>query len=266
MLKKTIFFIIILLMLTSTVFAGNNTTEVDHTTEYKTDLPTIKAIESGDSNISFQDNYKGYCIEWGEHSAEAGDEFYISDTSGLINKETHEDVSNHIKTFFVYFYKESQQNPIVTQHIIWKFTDNKEFSQFKANKELYNAILEKSSQTKVPDTGFLQVDNDTQMFFDFKIFISRFLEYQNYFGYNIFFKNITNINNIAINETTNQTIEPLINETIVQDKNSTTNSIVKNVTTSTSIYTMDKNKTGYEVWSLICAIFLVLLCISLRRK
>lgn len=262
---KKIIILLLLLLTISAVSAGNNTTTVDNPTEYYSDLDTVTALESGDSNISFSDGYKGYCIEWGEHSAEQGDKYYIQDHFVIINKETGEDVSNHIKIFFVYFYNESQKNPIVTQHIIWKFTDNKEFSQFRANKELYYAILNKSATTTVPDKGYIQINNTTKMVFDFKVFLAKVVEYQNYFGYNIFFENIT----YTTNETTNITNNTSNNQTNIKNNNTIYNPIAKNITTSTSTYTkLDENskKCGYEIWSLLCAIFLMVLIICLKRK
>lgn len=93
------FFIFLLIASLSIVSAGNNTTEINNTTTLYIDEPTIEAMESGDSNISFTDGYKGYCIEWGEHSAEKGEKFYI-ESSSTINKNTKEDVSNYLKTMF----------------------------------------------------------------------------------------------------------------------------------------------------------------------
>ena len=197
---KLIILILIFFISIGVVSAGNNTTIVDNPIEYyTTNTNTVTALESGDSNISFTDNYKGYCIEWGEHSAEINDTFFVDDFK-VYNKETGEDVSNYIKTFFVYFYNDTQKNPILTQHMIWKFTDNKEFSQFKANKELYYAILNKSKEVQIPNQGVLKINNKTQMVFSFKIFHAKYIEYQNYMGFRIYFENITNqINNNTIN-------------------------------------------------------------------
>ena len=43
------------------------------------------------------------------------------------------------------------------------------------------------------------------MVYSFRNFISNINEYQNYFGYKIFFQNITDKNNLTTNSTTNQT-------------------------------------------------------------
>jgi hypothetical protein len=188
---KLLLIFAILAITISPVMAGNNTTAVDNPTQYISDEPMTEALESGDSNISFSDGYKGYCIEWGEHSAEKGDKFYIRD----------EDVDNNIKTFFVYFYEESQRDVIATQHMIWKFTDDKQFSRF--NQTLYEKIIEKSATVKVPNDGVLKINDTTEMVYSFRNFISNINEYQNYFAYKIYFRNITLQNNLTQNSTGN---------------------------------------------------------------
>lgn len=188
---KLLLIFAILAITISPVMAGNNTTDVDNPTQYISDEPMTEALESGDSNISFSDGYKGYCIEWGEHSAEKGDKFYIYD----------EDVDNNIKTFFVYFYEESQRDVIATQHMIWKFTDDKQFSRF--NQTLYEKIIEKSATVKVPNDGVLKINDTTEMVYSFRNFISNINEYQNYFAYKIYFRNITLQNNLTQNSTGN---------------------------------------------------------------
>ena len=190
---KLLLLLAILIMAISPVMAGNNTTAVDNPTQYISDEPMTEALESGDSNISFSDGYNGYCIEWGEHSAEKGDKFYVHDG----------DVDNNIKTFFVYFYEESQRDVIATQHMIWKFTDNKQFSRF--NQTLYEKITEKAKTVQVPNDGVLKVNNTTEMVYSFRNFISNIIEYQNYFGYKIFFQNITLKSNLTANSTANET-------------------------------------------------------------
>lgn len=189
---KLLLIFAILAITISPVMAGNNTTDVDNPTQYISDEPMTEALESGDSNISFSDGYKGYCIEWGEHSAEKGDKFYIDDG----------DVDNNIKTFFVYFYEESQRDVIATQHMIWKFTDDKQFSRF--NQTLYEKIIEKSATVKVPNDGVLKINDTTEMVYSFRNFISNINEYQNYFAYKIYFRNITLQNNLTQNSTGNE--------------------------------------------------------------
>ena len=222
---KKLIFIILFFLLLSSVSAGNNTTEIPNPTQHIEDTPTVIALESGDSNISFSDGYKGYCIEWGEHSAEENETFYINN-----------DVDNNLKVFFVYFYEDAQKDVYATQHMIWKFTDNKEFSRF--NQTLYNNIIEKAKTTQVPNEGSLTMNNHTTMFFSFKNFISQYEEYQNYFGYKIFFKNITKQNNTQINESivdnftnitkelNNTLIDIYLNKSIIINEENNTNSSI----------------------------------------
>lgn len=261
-MRHILFTILIFFLCIGAAYAGNNTTTVDNPTIHLEDAETVTALESGDSNISFSNRYKGYCIEWGEHSAEENDTFYIEKTFKIYNKETHEDVSNHIKVFFTYFYPESQKDKIVTQHIIWKFTDNKEFSQFRANKELYYKILNKSAEVQVPDSGIYKINETHSLFFDFKVFVSQYEEFQNYFGYKFFvFEHDNQINSSTINN--NTTIIPQVynnntnftfNEFIVDDKNNSTD-------TSTSDYkkiVISSHETGINInWLIIYIVFLM---------
>lgn len=254
MIKKILILIILLLSI-SAVAAGNNTTTIDHPTVHIEEAETVTALESGDSNISFSDGYKGYCIEWGQHSAEAGDKFYI-----------HNEVDNNIKVFFVYFYEESQRDTIATQHMIWKFTDNKQFSKF--NQTLYEQIINVSSKIQVPNEGTLKLNSTTEMVFNFKNFISPIEECQNYFGYKIFFRNITyQINNSTTNniivvlpQLQNNTINFTVNELIINESNIPTSS-------STSNYekiVISSHETGINInWLIACLIILIIICLLL---
>lgn len=247
-MNKLLFIFFIFFVSIGIVSAGNNTTIVNNPTFHTEDADTVIALESGDSNISFSNNYKGYCIEWGEHSAEAGNSFYVHDN----------DVNNNIKVFFVYFYKESQKDTIATQHMIWKFTDNKEFSRF--NQSLYNQIINKARTVQVPNEGTLKINNTTEMVYSFKNFISPIEEYQNYFGYRIFFRNISyQINNSTVNNITllipqvqNYTSNYAFNQTSTNKSNNLS-------TTSTSSYkkiVISSRQTGIKFWILIFTILL----------
>lgn len=263
-MKKLLLLLLIFLTL-SAVSAGNNTTDIPNPTYHIENTSTVIALESGDSNISFSDNYKGYCIEWGEHSAEKNDAFYVDDFK-IINKITGEDVSNHIKTFFVYFYENATKNPVVTQHIIWKFTNNKEFSQFRANKELYYAILDKSSTIIVPNTGVLKINDTIEMVYDFRVFKARFLEYQDYLGFNIFFRNITNNNT-----TYNNTNTTLFNNTIMNITYSSKYNVIETINKEKLIqkkennnnYISNMHNTGHGLWLFV--LILILLIIGLKN-
>lgn len=247
----------------STVYAGNNTTEIDTPTVHVEEGDTVTAIESGDSNISFSDGYKGYCAEWGEHSAERGDKFYI-----------HDEVDNNIKVFFTYFYEDAQKDTIATQHMIWKFTDGKEFSRF--NKTLYNQIITKAATVQVPNQGTIKIDNKTEMVFSFKMFISEFEEYQNYFGYKIFFRNISSnssaqINNSMINNSNNYLDKYQNNESILTQYDTIMIKDSINSQTSTSDYKKivkfpNQHVTGNSLRLLITAMIIIIGgCIIIRK-
>ena len=236
------------------------------TTVYIASNQTVTALESGDSNISFSDGYKGYCIEWGEHSAEENESFYVADSSKAVNKITDEDVSNDLKIMFLFFYNKTQENPIVTQHMIWKFTNGKEFSKF--DKEWYNEIIELSNQYKIPDYGTIRLNDTHEFVFDFKVFIAKYLEYQNYFGYKFYVRQIdvnessqiinSTINNLTTNLTTN-----LFNEESIQYNGTYVIKIDKDIKQSI----LSKHKTGVQInWIFLCImVLLIAICFSYNK-
>lgn len=261
-MRKKIFTVIIFLtfiLMINGIAAGNNTTVVDNpTTVYVDSNETVIALESGDSNIQFSNGYKGYCIEWGEHSAEEGEVFYITNSSNAINKITNEDVSNHLKTMFLFFYNKTQENPVVTQHMIWKFTDNKQFSKF--DKEWYNNIIELSSKYKIPDSGIIKINETHEVIFNFKVFVAQYLEYQNYFAYRFIVQQIDMnesnqiINSTMNNLTTNLTTD-LFSEGSIQYNGTYTIKIEKEIKQST----LSKYKTGINTnWMFFCIIILLI--------
>ena len=108
---KLIMMLFILFMCIGSVYGGNNTTDVLNPKMLEdNDLNTTIALESGDSNISFSNNMTGYCIEYREHSANANDVFYITNTSKTLNKNDGSDVSNYLKTFFIKFHNNTIKN------------------------------------------------------------------------------------------------------------------------------------------------------------
>lgn len=257
-MRKTLITLLIILLITSigVVGAGNNTTEIENPTITISDAPTIKVIESGDSNISFEDGYKGYCAEWSEHSAEEGQEFYIEDTAIMNN-------SNYLKTMFLFFYNQTQKDIYATQHMIWKFTDNKQFSKF--NQTWYNQIVETGDKYTIPDEGKIPLNDTHQMSFSFKAFIAQINEYQNYFAYKFFIEQIPDNSTIEINNsTTNNSIIILPN---YQNNNSSSQydgtyyiDEAKNSHTSTfdkDNINLNKNKTGINIWALILMLMVI---------
>ena len=189
-MKKLILILLIFLFI-STASAGNNTTEIDDPTSVNLPKQPIEALESGDSNISFSNNFTGWCIEWGEHSAEEG-EFFKQENTFLVNN------SNYIKTMFLFFPNEVNKDIYRTQHMIWKFSDNKEFSRF--DKDWYNQIIEMGNKYKIPDKGTIQLNSTHELHFEFVILIAQYEEYQNYFAYRFWVEGVNHqINKTSVN-------------------------------------------------------------------
>ena len=101
-MKKTIItFLIILLTMTSGLNivsaeneADNNTvTSIQTSEEEKLKIKNeedrtgdiVRASENGNYNISFDDGYNGYCINYGDHEASEGHKFTVQDTSEAVN-------------------------------------------------------------------------------------------------------------------------------------------------------------------------------------
>ena len=272
---KMIIFIVFLTLLIGTAYAGNNTTEIEydsHSIEYSDNVSY--ALESGDSNISFSNGYHGYCAEYREKSAEKDDKFYVMDTSYIRNNNNDQDVSNYIKVFFTYYYENTQSNNlthrgepvdqvIYNQHIIWYFTNNFTSPVTNNSTELLNNIINTAQKIRVPDDGVLKVNDTTEMHYSFIGLVSLFERHQNYFGYNITFKNITNHTNITTNNITENNT-PYENDTITNNTIIDTlkhdEQIIKN-----SIVSLETNKkTGHPIVLLLTYILFIFI-IGIRK-
>ena len=252
MRKQLISLLFILLIISlSTVAAENNT--------------TITAIESGDSNISFENGYKGYCVEWGEHSAEEGQEFYVKNSSTIDN-------SNYLKTMFLFFYNQTQKDVYATQHMIWKFTDDKQFSRF--NQTWYNQIVDTGDKCTIPDAGKIKLNDTHQFSFDFKAFVPFIDEFQNFFAYQFLIEQIPDNSTIQINNSTVNNSTTLLpnyqnNDTYAEYNGAYDIDDIKNSDTSTSdepnILGIDK-KTGANLWLLGCVIIMMTLILVLHNR
>lgn len=264
--KKLIILIIIFIFFFSLdcVVSGNNTQVVDNPTSiYVNSNQTVIALEDGDSNISFSDDYIGYCIEWGEHSAVKNDEYYVVNSSNAVNKRTGEDVSNYLKIIFLFFYNRTQEYPIHTQHMIWKFTDDKEFSRF--DKNWYDEIVDLSNKYKINDYGTIPLNDTHELVYNFNVLMSQFSEYQNYFAYKYYIRKIitdngTVINNETINNSTNNLIQNTNNNTTKQNNGKEYDKDRK----ETNSYTLnDKYICGNPIMVLLTSI---ISSIIIRRK
>lgn len=279
---KTIIFIILLMFLIGTAYAGNNTTEIEpdsHSIEYSDNVSY--ALESGDSNISFSNGYHGYCVEYREKSAEKDDEFYVMDTSYIRNNNTDQDVSNYIKVFFTYYYENTQSNNLThrgepvdqvvyNQHIIWYFTNNFTSPVTDNSTELLNNIISTAQKIRVPDDGTLRMNDTTEMRYSFIGLVSLFERHQNYFGYNITFKNITNHTNTTTNNITENNTHHEENNTPYENDTITNNTVTDTLkhdeqAIKNPIVSLETNKkTGHPIVLLLTSILFIFI-IGIRK-
>ena len=195
MKKLLITIFIILLAATSSlnIAAAQNETGmmIANTEEEKVGKTGEKsmALENGNLNISFEDGYNGYCINYGKHEAKVGDSFTAKDTTFAVNSNSGQSVGNYLKVYFVDYYDHTLKNEIVTQHTIWHFTDD--FNGWRLDYDLIDSIKATASTKTIPDYGAVKKINDTtEAVFDFKVFKSENFENQNFFGYKITYRNI----------------------------------------------------------------------------
>lgn len=273
-MKKSIIFIILLILFINMAYAGNNTSETQYHTysiEYSDSI--THTLEGGDSNIEFANGYRGYCVEYREKSAEKDDKFYVTNTSHITNKNNNQDVSNHIKTFFTYFYNNTQSNnlthkgnpidqTIYNQHIIWYFTNDFSSPITDNSTELLNNIIKKSNTMKIPDDGVLKIDNKTEMSYSFRGLLSFFEEHQNYFGYNISFRNVSD------NTSTDSSIDK--NDTNISEEKKNTTDLdseqnnetrqqkqhIHDHSSSMNILSLNNLKTGNPLFALLIVLLI----------
>ena len=172
---------------------------------------TNKGInDNGYLNISFDDGYNGYCINYGQAGADVGDNFKVKNTSAAINNKNYEQIGNYIKILFVDYYDYIINNPEGTQKIIWSFSDNYN----NGNKTIINEIINIAKSGRViADHGEEKtLNNTTKVIFDFEVLDSDKGWAQNFFGYKLTYKNITN--GILGDMDDNNTNESIENETI----------------------------------------------------
>ncbi len=147
---------------------------------------TVKSKENGHFNITFDDGYNGYCINYGDHEAKVNDEFEVKDTTSAINNKNGESIGHYLKTFFVEFHDIAVKNKIDTQKIIWAFSDDFDF-----NKVLVQQIKDASVNLTIPDQGAIKIINETtEAIFDFEVLGTSKNNHQNFFGYKITYRDI----------------------------------------------------------------------------
>ena len=197
---------------------------------------TVKSKENGHFNITFEDGYNGYCINYGDQEAKINDEFEVKDTTAAINNKNGESIGHYLKTFFVEFHDIAVKNKYDTQKIIWAFSDNFDF-----NKHLVQQIKDVSVNLTIPDHGAIKKINETtEALFDFEVLGTDKNNHQNFFGYKITYRDIPV-------EAENNTTEKQENTTIPQE-NKTENKTQENTTIPQENITENKTQENTTIF------------------
>ena len=194
----------------------------------------VLAREDGHVNITFDNGYNGYCINYGEHEAKTGQEYSVQDTTYATNKNSGESVGNYLKVYFVDYYDDAMRNDIVTQHTIWHFTDD--FNGWRIDPILIENIKSTASTKTIPDNGAVrQINNTTEAVFDFQVLSSDKSDHQNFFAYKITYRDIVReiIGNATSSNSTaseDQNITNATENTTSTDKHENNASSIENTT------------------------------------
>ena len=188
----------------------------------------VRASENGHVNISFDNGYNGYCINYGEHEATTGQEYSVQDTTYATNKNSGESVGNYLKVYFVDYYEDAMRDEIVTQHTIWHFTDD--FNGWRIDPILIENIKTTASTKTIHDNGAVrQINNTTEAVFDFQVLSSDKSDHQNFFAYKITYRDI--VKDIIDNATSsNSTASEEQHNITKATKNNTVHDKRKNIT------------------------------------
>lgn len=265
------------------VYGGDNST-INHTytinEEYNIDdFDKVYALEGGHFNTSFSDGFYGYCVEYGETEAVKGDMFLVCDTGSIRNSVTGKECGDYLKVYFLDYYSDAQKDKIVTQHMIWHFTDD--FNGWRLNYTLIDLIKDKVDNQGVhySDSGYRVLsDNLTVMFWDFHSFLSPYVDYQDYFGYRVWFGDVgdipvngtleNNMNNNSTISNNSSVVNNTINTTIIGESNNITMDIISDYNT----IVMDNYKnsrlycTGFNIWAFACMIIMLIVIIFLDKR
>ena len=201
----------------------------------------VLASEDGHVNITFDNGYNGYCINYGEHEAKTGQEYSVKDTTYATNKNSGESVGNYLKTYFVDYYEDAIRNDIVTQHTIWHFTDD--FNGWRIDPLLIENIKSTASTKTIPDNGAVrQINNTTEAVFDFQVLSSDKSGHQNFFAYKITYRDIVKdiINNT--NSSNDTASKGQYSNTTNSTENNTLNDTQKNIDNARENTTSNKKQ------------------------
>ena len=263
---------LILICSVGVVCAGENNTIANYTVN--TTVPVsddvVYAEEDGHLNTSLSDGSKGYCLEYGEHEASTGDMFYKVDTSYAVNNINNERVGDYLKTYFLRYYDFAMRDNIVTQHMIWHFTDN--FDGWRVNYTIVKDI--KDNPLMVDDTGVYDFNSTHYLLYQFSVLLSPYVHHQNYFNYLFEFVGKDVYDNIITGNSSvgDVTSDIVYNESYTVNLQSDIDTTLTNtqsnndVSPNQSLYQLNQHPTGIPFNILTGIIILLLLIILVKYK
>ena len=155
---------------------------------------TVTSFETGDRNILFSNDYRGFCLDVNLKGAYEGDSFTaVDNTSAVTNNADRSDVSQLLKIMFTYCFEDvfvsdgngsyDIMDTNMIQAVVWHFTDNQyvwgEQSKLVDKIEAYDG-------PEIPDNGYeLRMDNGDVISFDFMVMKPQNAEQQYFFSYKL---------------------------------------------------------------------------------
>lgn len=238
-MKKPLFTILMILFaITTCMDFASAETEINILKNSQSE--EVLATEEGNLNISFDNGYHGYCINYGDHEAKIGSKYNVENTSYATNKNTGESVGNYLKVYFVDYYDDAMRDEIVTQHTIWHFTDD--FYGWRLDPLLLENIKSTAATKTIPDSGAVrQINNTTEAVFDFQVLSSEKSGHQNFFAYKITYRDIVKdiISNASGSNDTSAEYEKNITNTT---KNNKTHEKAENISNASENTTLNEKQ------------------------
>ena len=190
-IEYIILFVVLFFLCIPICYGGGDATAtyVDNSSVSGNGSSSVVALEDGHFNTSFSEGYNGYCLEYMEEEALKGDMFY---------KESCDYYSSsvYLKRYFVDYTDYALKDKVVTQHMIWHFTDG--FDGWRVNYTIVDAIM--VSDNFYGDTHVVDLGDGRFRVFDFCVLVSPYEHHQDYFAYRIFdiVKNPVSIGNSSV--------------------------------------------------------------------
>lgn len=250
--KNSIILICLILLIIPCVSAGNNTTDVNPIHIEPINDNIVIAQENGHFNISFSNNYTGYCLEYGEKEASVGDKFYVTNMSYAVDKNG-EYIGDCLKTFFIDYRSLAEKDKITTQHYIWAFTDG--FHGWRVNQTIVDNI--KNNPKHYTDDGYIIVNDTHVLKYSFRIFLSEYAQHQDFFAYYFKLENIICNNQSVMSNVSNNSYFKIDLSVNVHDDVSLRKLIKKNNIEKKIIKNKKLYSTGNPIWLLLFSIFII---------